>query len=253
MLASPGGSAGRLGRPSAGLTSMSASLLLAAMLMGLAGSLHCTLMCGAASSAVAQRCGGGAMSRALIGFHVGRLVGYAAGGALAAASVGALAGWSQAVPALRPLWTLVHLAALALGLWLAWSGRQPAWLLAWGRTPAPTATGSDWQPMQGPWRGSARAAAVGGAWVAMPCGLLHSALLVAALASSPVGGATVMAGFALASSLGLLTAGAAWQRVVSSPQALGWAVRLAGLMLAAASAWALGHGLWQRIVTYCFG
>ena len=230
---------------------MNPSLLLAAVLMGLAGSLHCTLMCGAASGAVAQRCGGGAVSRALIGFHIGRLVGYAAGGALAAASVTALAGWSQAVPALRPLWTLVHVAALTLGLWLTWSGRQPAWLLAWGRTPAPA--GNAWQPMQGPWQGSARAAAVGGAWVAMPCGLLHSALLVAALASSALGGATVMAGFALASSLGLLTAGAAWQRVVASPQALGWAVRVAGLMLAAASAWALGHGLWQRVLEYCFG
>ena len=230
---------------------MNPSLLLAAVLMGLAGSLHCTLMCGAASGAVAQRCGGGAVSRALIGFHIGRLVGYAAGGALAAASVTALAGWSQAVPALRPLWTLVHVAALTLGLWLTWSGRQPAWLLAWGRTPAPTANA--WQPMRGPWQGSARAAAVGGAWVAMPCGLLHSALLVAALASSAAGGASVMAGFALASSLGLLTAGAAWQRVVASPQALGWAVRVAGLMLAAASAWALGHGLWQRVLEYCFG
>ena len=230
---------------------MNPSLLLAAVLMGLAGSLHCTLMCGAASGAVAQRCGGGAVSRALIGFHIGRLVGYAAGGALAAASVTALAGWSQAVPALHPLWTLVHVAALTLSLWLAWSGRQPAWLLAMGRVPAPT--GSGWQPMQGPWQGSARAAAVGGAWVAMPCGLLHSALLVAALASSAAGGATVMAGFALASSLGLLSAGAAWQRVIASPQALGWAVRVAGLMLAAASAWALGHGLWQRVLEYCFG
>ena len=230
---------------------MNPSLLLAAVLMGLAGSLHCTLMCGAASGAVAQRCGGGAMSRALIGFHVGRLVGYAAGGALAAASVTALAGWSQAVPALHPLWTLVHVAALTLGLWLVWSGRQPAWLLAMGRVPAPT--GKGWLPMQGPWQGSARAAAVGGAWVAMPCGLLHSALLVAALADNALGGATVMAGFALASSLGLLTAGAAWQRVISSPQALDWAVRVAGLMLAAASAWALGHGLWQKVLDYCFG
>ena len=252
MLAPPEGSAGRLGRPGAGLATMNASLLLAALLMGLAGSLHCTLMCGAASSAVAQRCGGGAMSRTLVGLHVGRLLGYATGGAVAAASVSALGGWSQAVPALRPLWSLVHVAALAMGLWLAWSGRQPAWLLAWGRAPAPAASTNGWQPMRSPWRGSVRAAAFGGAWVAMPCGLLHSALLVAALASNPVGGATVMAGFALASSLGLLTAGAAWQRVVARPQALGWAVRLAGLMLAAASAWALGHGLWQQIAAYCF-
>jgi sulfite exporter TauE/SafE len=102
-------------------------------------------------------------------------------------------------------------------------------------------------------RGPARSAALGGAWVLLPCGLLQSALLVAALASDAVGGALVMAVFALASSLGLLIVGAAWQRAIATPAALRWAVRLAGVMLAAASAWALGHGLWLRIAAYCFG
>jgi sulfite exporter TauE/SafE len=232
---------------------MNVSLLLAALLMGLAGSVHCTAMCGAACTAVAQRCGGAAMPRALLGFHVGRFAGYAAGGALAAASVGALAAWSQASPALRPLWTLVHAAALMLGLWLAWTGRQPSWLAALGRAPVPSAVSAGWRPVHGPLRGAAVAATVGGAWVLLPCGLLQSALLVAALASDAVGGAMVMGVFALASSLGLLMAGAAWQRFVASPTALRWAVRLAGAMLAGASAWALGHGLWMQIAAYCFG
>jgi len=232
---------------------MHVSLLLAALLMGLAGSVHCTAMCGAACMAVAQRCGGAAMPRALLGFHLGRLASYAAGGALAAASVGALAAWSQTAPALRPLWTLVHAAALMLGLWLAWTGRQPAWLAGLGRAPAPSAVSVGWQPLYGPLRGVATAATVGGAWVLMPCGLLQSALLVAALASDAVGGATVIGVFALASSLGLLMAGAAWQRFVATPGALRWAVRLAGAMLAGASAWALGHGLWMQIAAYCFG
>jgi sulfite exporter TauE/SafE len=232
---------------------MNVSLLLAALLMGLAGSVHCTAMCGAACTAVAQRCGGAAMPRALLGFHLGRLASYAAGGALAAASVGALGAWSQAAPALRPLWTLVHAAALMLGLWLLWTGRQPAWLAALGRTPVPPAVPAGWQPVHGPLRGAAAAATFGGAWVLLPCGLLQSALLVAALASDAVGGAMVMGVFALASSLGLLMAGAAWQHFVASPAALRWAVRLAGAMLAGASAWALGHGLWMRIAAYCFG
>jgi uncharacterized protein len=232
---------------------MNVSLLLAALLMGLAGSVHCTAMCGAACTVVAQRCGGAAMPRALLGFHLGRLASYAAGGALAAASVGALSAWSQAAPALRPLWTLVHAAALLLGLWLVWTGRQPAWLAALGRTPVPPAVPAGWQPVHGPLRGTAAAATFGGAWVLLPCGLLQSALLVAALASDAVGGAMVMGVFALASSLGLLMAGAAWQHFVASPAALRWAVRLAGAMLAGASAWALGHGLWMRIAAYCFG
>jgi len=227
---------------------MNLSLLLAALLMGLAGSLHCTAMCGAACTAITRR-GGPSLPRALWGFHLGRLASYAAGGALAAASVGALGAWSQAAPALRPLWSLVHVAALMLGLWLAWTGRQPAWMMNVGRVPVPAAAPAGWQPMRGP----LRSAALGGAWVLLPCGLLQSALLVAALANDVVGGATVMAVFALASSLGLLMAGAAWQRAVATPQALRWAVRLAGAMLAAASAWALGHGLWQQIAAYCFG
>lgn len=228
---------------------MDASLVLAALLMGLAGAVHCTAMCGAACTAVLQRCGGPSMPRTTLGFHLGRLASYAVGGAIAAASVNALAAWSQATPALRPLWTLVHGAVLMLGLWLAWTGRQPTWLAAWGRAPTLVASGATWQPMLGP----VKAAAVGGAWVALPCGLLQSALLVAALASGAVGGAMVMAAFALTSSLGLLMAGAAWQKVVAKPNALRWAVRLSGLMMVSASGWALGHGLWRQIAAYCFG
>ena len=228
---------------------MDASLVLAALLMGLAGAVHCTAMCGAACTAIVQRSGGASPSRALLGFHLGRLVSYAAGGALAAASVHAVGAWSQALPALRPLWTLVHVAALMLGLWLLWTGRQPAWLSASRRAPALAGGGGGWQAMRGP----LRATALGGAWVAVPCGLLQSALLVAALANGAAAGALVMAIFAAASSLGLLAAGAAWQRAVARPDALHWAVRLAGAMMAAASAWALGHGLWRQFIAYCFG
>jgi sulfite exporter TauE/SafE len=80
---------------------MDASLVLAALLMGLAGAVHCTAMCGAACTAVLQRCGGPSMPRTTLGFHLGRLASYAIGGAIAAASVNALAAWSQATPALR--------------------------------------------------------------------------------------------------------------------------------------------------------
>ena len=227
---------------------MTLSLALAALLMGLAGSLHCTAMCGATCTAITQG-GGTSPARALFGFHLGRLASYAAGGAVVAASVGALGAWSQAAPALRPFWSLVHVAALMLGLWLAWTGRQPAWLMNLGRVPQPATAQAGWQAMHGP----LRSAALGGAWVLLPCGLLQSALLVAALANDAVGGAAVMAIFALASSLGLLVAGTAWQRAIATPDALRWAVRLAGVVMAAASAWALGHGLWLRLFAYCFG
>jgi sulfite exporter TauE/SafE len=97
-------------------------------------------------------------------------------------------------------------------------------------------------------------------WVAWPCGLLQSALVVAGLANTPVAGAAVMAAFALASSLGLQLA----------PALLSWwssrgagrshaqklnrlVVRLAGAFLALGSLWALGHDLWGQVWAYCFG
>jgi uncharacterized protein len=174
---------------------------------------------------------------------------------LAASSVGALTQLGQLSPVLRPLWTLLHCAALGLGVWLLWQGRQPAWLENLGRGTgrvAPQQAGhGGWQRMQGP----ARATSAGLLWVAWPCGLLQSALVVAALANTPWGGAAVMAGFAVTSVAGLTLAPWAFARLsgggASALQVNVWAVRLAGGALAGASAWALGHDLFHRIVAYC--
>ncbi len=230
---------------------MDQALIFSAVLMGLAGTPHCLAMCGAACTAAT----GGGQGGRLLGFHAGRLLAYAAAGAVAAASVGSLAALGQAVAALRPLWTLVHVAALGLGLFLVWQGRQPAWMEQLGRARAssvPHRPGERWQAVRGP----ARSAGIGLAWVAWPCGLLQSALLVAALANTPATGALVMAGFAGASAAGLLLGPALWWRLggaragaaVVSPAA---AVRLAGAALALASAWALGHGVWMRAIAWC--
>ena len=238
---------------------MDQALLLSAVLMGLAGTPHCLAMCGAACTAAS---GGGTLRR-LLPFHLGRLLAYAAAGALAAGSVSSLALLGQAVAALRPLWTLVHIAALGLGLFLLWQGRQPAWMEGLGRRRADAVLhreGERWQAIKGP----ARSAGLGLAWVAWPCGLLQSALLVAALANSPAAGAGVMAGFAMASAAGLLMGPALWWRLsqgrghASGGPGRGTAssgriaVRWAGAALALASAWALGHGLWMRVVAWCF-
>ena len=97
---------------------------------------------------------------------------------------------------------------------------------------------------------TARAGAVGACWAAMPCGLLQSALIVAALASGPMQGAGVMAVFALGSAVSLWLAPHLWLRL----QARGGgaarstlAVRLAGVLLIAASTFALVHGLREAI------
>ncbi len=240
---------------------MSAALILAAAAMGLAGAPHCTAMCGAACAAASGGARPGAAGPAA--FQFGRLASYAAGGALAASSVASMAALSQIAPMVRPLWTLLHVAVLAVGMWMLATGEMPRWMGRMGRPWRRQATApAGWQPLRGPVRGALRPAGLGALWVAWPCGLLQSALLVAALADTPWAGAAAMGAFALTSSLGLLVGPALWLRVTragpagASGAAAGvsaWAARIAGASLAAASAWALGHGLWQKALAWCFG
>lgn len=234
---------------------MSLTLIVTAVLLGLAGSVHCVAMCGATSGAALRACGGTPRDT-WTAFHLGRVAGYALAGAVAAASMAALARWGSLSPALRPLWVLLHVAAMAWGLWMLVRGRQPDWLLnvgnAWRRN-EPVAQASGWQRMKGP----GRAGAIGMAWVAWPCGLLQSALVVAALANTPAGGAAAMAGFALASAPALGVAPwlwGRWQAVTGrtlSARAHAGAVRVAGALLAGASAWALGHDVITQAVAWC--
>lgn len=232
---------------------MDAALAASAALMGLAGTPHCAAMCGAACTALTGGRAGGRSS--LWAFHGARVAGYAAAGALAAASVGTLGLLGNWSPALRPLWTLVHAAAIALGVWLLVTGRQPAWFERLGRHARPSKGAGGWQRLQGP--GPARAGAAGALWFAWPCGLLQSALLVASLANTPAGGAAAMAAFGIASASGLLVGPWLWLRLglgrtTAAGQAT-WAVRSAGALLAGVSLWAVGHGVWARVLDYCFG
>lgn len=227
---------------------MGSALVLAAAMLGLAGLPHCAAMCGAACTAVT----GGAGRSGAIGFHGARIAAYAAAGAIVAGGVGALAWAADASPALRPLWTLVHAAALALGFALLWRGRQPAWLerlgSGAGRAAPQAAVASGWQRLRGP----ARAGAAGALWVAWPCGLLQSALVVAALAPDVATGAAAMAAFAVTSAPGLVAAPWLWARARRlGPQAGVWATRAVGVLMIGASGWALGHGLWTQLGAYC--
>ncbi len=224
---------------------MDSALIVSAAVLGLAGTPHCAAMCGAPCMAVI----GGKSTIASVAFHVARVASYAVGGAVVASSVGALAALSEYTPALRPLWTVAHALAMALGLWLLWQGRQPAWMGSFGRV-VRTAPAGDWQRVRGPMR----AAAGGSLWIAWPCGLLQSALLIAAMTGGAAAGAGAMAAFALTSSGGLVVAPWLWRRYLQGPDAARrerWIVRSAGLLLAGASGWALGHGLWSQSAAFC--
>jgi hypothetical protein len=227
---------------------MSAEALIAAAgLMGLAGLPHCVAMCAAPCAAAAGQ--GGAAGQPV--FQAARVAGYAAAGAVAAASVAALREGLAWVPWLRPLWTLLHLAALAFGLWMLGTGRWPR-ALQRATAAAPTVR-VGWQRIAAP----LRSGAAGALWIAWPCALSQSALLVASLGSSPQEGAAAMAAFAIASSPALWLGPAiarGWRArggaLVLDARAA-WPVRVAGACLALGSAWALGHGLWTRFAAWC--
>jgi uncharacterized protein len=232
--------------------SMDAALYGSALALGLAGAPHCVAMCAAPCAAVTCRSGPAATAA----FHLARVAGYAAAGALAALSINALGMLGNVSPMFRPLWSMVHAAALALGLWLLITGRQPEWVERIGRGgagrggPGQAANRAGWQAMRGP----GRAAAAGALWVAWPCGLLQSAVLVAGLANTGWHGAGVMATFAMASGLALTAAPWLWRHLGRGSGALlagGAGVRVAGAMLAGASIWALGRDLWPSVAAYC--
>jgi sulfite exporter TauE/SafE len=232
---------------------MQTSLALTALLMGLAGGPHCVAMCGAACAAMGRSTAGGnaasaTNSRALWTFQLGRLAGYSAMGALAAASMQGLGWLSIQSAALRPVWTLLHVAAALLGLMLLWQARQPVWLdigarKVWSRIRTAT-QGS------GPAASAAAPLVLGAAWSLLPCGLLYSALLVAALSPGPIEGAGVMALFALGSGVSLMAGPWLWLRL-RGPGSGAWAIRLAGAALLASSVWALWMGLVHDTAPWC--
>jgi sulfite exporter TauE/SafE len=84
----------------------------------------------------------------------------------------------------------------------------------------------------------------------MPCGLLYSALMVAALTGNVWEGALSMAFFAIGSgvSLGL----APWMLLQLKKMGDGaWGIRMAGFALAVTSGWGLWMGLFHNQAPWC--
>lgn len=218
-------------------------MALTALFMGLAGGPHCVAMCGAACAGIG-RAAGARSTQALWTFQFSRLLGYAALGAFAAGSVQGLAWLGTNTALVRPLWTMFHVAAFAMGLALMWRARQPAWVEDWA---------------QRVWRrakpilmhlGAKAPAVLGVAWALMPCGLLYSALLVASLSASAWDGALIMALFSVGTSVSL-TLGPWLLLRFHGARSGAWGIRLAGVALAATSGWALWMGMTKPTGLWC--
>ena len=156
-----------------------------------------------------------------------------------------LAWMSTQLVMLRPLWTLLHVAVLAWGLMLVVFARPPVWADQAGR--------SVWSRVRPLATKRGGIFTIGMAWALMPCGLLYSALLVAALSGGPAAGATSMALFAIGSSVSLTLGPWLWNvlRANLNRQRQDWGTRVAGVLLCGVAGWALWMDLQPRIAEWC--
>lgn len=240
---------------------MLATLGWTALVMGLAGGPHCLAMCAAPCGALVGQGGGQPVRWAgpagaaleppppalgrLVAFHGGRVAGYAGLGAAAALAMDSLAWLTQRTAALQPAWVFLHLAVMAWGVLLMVQARQPAWVEGLGRTV--------WLRVRPLTAGAGGVGAAGLLWALMPCGLLYSALLVAALSGGPVQGAATMALFALGSGVWLVGGPWLWgrlRRCINQARA-DWGTRIAGGLLCAAAGWALWMDLVVKPSLWC--
>lgn len=238
---------------------MVGGLVWTALLMGLAGGSHCLVMCAAPCAAVTGAgTGVGAQEQPIqwklarraswlrqMSYHAGRIAGYSAMGALAAVALQSLGSVTQHSAALRPLWTFAHVAVLAWGLMMLLLARQPAWVESAGR--------AVWAKVQPLVRMPGGVFATGFVWALMPCGLLYSALLVAALSGGAGQGALTMAAFAVGSGLWLVAGPWAFSALRRKLDRLrsDWGTRLGGLLLCGVAGWALWHDLVVRPSLIC--
>ena len=246
---------------------MLASLAWTSLVMGLVGGPHCLAMCAAPCTAVVGA-GSDAKPAAatvtekpvqwlpknaaekppvkpenrhglrLLAYHNERLLGYSSAGAVAAMAMQSLAWMTQQTAALRPAWTLLHVAVLAWGLMMMVQARQPAWIESAGR--------SVWARVRPVVAAPGGVFATGFLWTLMPCGLLYSALLVAALSGGALQGAVTMALFGIGSGLWLLAGPWLWLRLRTRMNNVreSWGTRMAGFLLCAV---AIG-ALWMDLI-----
>jgi sulfite exporter TauE/SafE len=234
--------------------------LAAAFAAGIAGSVHCVAMCGGISGALglrAQRLGAGAGQARLqaLCYQIGRIASYAAAGAICGAFGGALGALLdlQGIAVGMRFAAGLLLIALSLRVLLGWHLLDPLeraggrlWSLI-----APLARARAFS-------GTAGSLLLGMLWGWMPCGLIYSMLLFAALAGGAVPGAVTMALFGLGTlpaMLGgsLLTAHA-WRWKAARGLRAGSAMLLFGFGIATllAPLWHMhGGALGQSFLSWC--
>jgi uncharacterized protein len=177
---------------------MSGGLTLgAALILGIAASGHCLVMCGGISSALglasARSPNGRPRLPLIIAYQVGRTVSYAMAGALAGAAVGTFVDWLDMDAVRRGLRALSAVALVVAALVAFGALRDPGsrvGQLLWRRI-APL--GRRLLPVTN----AGRALGFGMVWGWMPCGFAYTVILIAALEQDALRAAATMLAFGM--------------------------------------------------------
>jgi sulfite exporter TauE/SafE len=226
-----------------------APTLFAALLLGLAASGHCLVMCGGISAALgiatSKRADGRARAELLVAYQFGRIASYALAGLLLGGVFGgfiALLDLESVRRALRAM----SAAALLLGALVA-SGhlRDPGFGIGRRVWPRLAPLGRRLLPIAS----IPRAFAFGMVWGWMPCGFVYTVLLVAALQLDAARGAATMLLFGLGTAPALLAAAFGAQRFArfgarAGNRRIAAAALLASAVLTLAGPWLGSHTPW---------
>ena len=208
----------------------------AALLLGLAASGHCLVMCGGIAAALGiattKRADGRPLLRLLVGYQLGRVSSYALAGLLLGGVFGSLAGWADDEGLRRGL-RLLSAAALLLGAGVAFGSLRDlgtgAGRRLWARV-APL--GRRLLPVTS----LPRSFAFGMVWGLMPCGFVYTVLLIATAQLDAARSALTMAAFGLGTLPALLLAAfgaqrwAGWSRHPAARRVAGSALLLSALL-----------------------
>lgn len=206
------------------------SLVGAAFLLGLTGAGHCLGMCGGIAAALSL--GGGGNTANTLAYHTGRIASYTLAGALLGFAAGSIAGsgWTLG------LRYLAGVLLILMGLYIADWWRALAMLERLGALL--------WRPVQKlgqgflslqHWRG---ALGLGLCWGLMPCGLIYSAMALAATSGSATGAATMMLFFGLGTLPAMVATSLGAQQVTGVLTRRGFKLAIA-LALMLSGAWTL--------------
>ncbi|WP_148715153.1 sulfite exporter TauE/SafE family protein [Chitinolyticbacter meiyuanensis] len=213
--------------------------LFSLFIAGLVGGGHCLGMCGGVVTAFTLQLPPGPRWPYLLGFNVGRLLGYGLIGAIAGA-VGSIPGLLALTLVKTVLWWLANLLLIVMGCYIAgWA----AWFTRLERLGVPV-----WARVQPllrrllPIRWFWQALVAGALWGWLPCGLVYTASLSALASGSTENGILLMLAFGLGTLPNLMLIGAAAGRLRAW---LGyrWLRSILGLLLIVVGVWRLVAGL----------